>query len=207
MSRSSDQRGEQLTQERRTMMNRRIIKTCTLAMPVLALILSLNGTVQAQVGEDADSDRDRHSRAGGQHRGAYDIDRMLGMLTRRLQLDDVQTQQVSNIVDSAKPEFDLLREQTEANQLAMRALDVADDGYGTELQGLTRKKGELAATGIELFGRVRVEIHAILTPEQRQTFAASLDRQRGFGKSRRQHGRRGPSPTGGNDGQNNGNNL
>lgn len=165
----------------------------TLMMAAMTVLLSIGGIALSQDSEEgsASSDfPDRHRRAGGHHSGSYNLERMLGVLTRRLELDDVQAQQLTNIVESAKPEFELLRERMATNTQATHELDVADGEYGSKLQNLMREKGELASTGIELFGRVRVEIHAILTAEQQQKFSASMDRQRGLGKTRRNHNRR-----------------
>ncbi len=100
------------------------------------------------------------------------------MMTRRLELDETQSTQIQNIMAAAKPEFDALHEKGTANREATRGLEIDDPDYGAKLQNLSTTRGELAASSAELRGRIRAEIHAILTPEQREKLASVPERRR-----------------------------
>lgn len=105
-------------------------------------------------------------------RGKFaDPERLVEHMTRRLELDDDQQQALENVVDAAAPEMNALRESARANRDAIRELDVNDPDYDAKLSNLARENGELASTATLLHGRLRAEINALLTPEQRETLA------------------------------------
>ncbi len=91
---------------------------------------------------------------------------MIEHMADHLDLDDVQREQVQNIVEAAKPEFEALREQLRANREALESLATDDPAYSTQLNDIAISNGELATEGTLLFTRVRSEIHAVLTEEQ-----------------------------------------
>ena len=157
-------------------------------------IFSLGGAVVAQDSAGSDDDN-RKERSRWHVRGGADPQRMIEMMTRRLDLDETQAQTVANIVESARPEFESLRESGRSQREAMRELQVSDPDYGSKLQNLAAERGELAAASTQLRGRVRAEIHAVLTPEQQQKMAEfeSNRRQRGGFRNggRGRHGQRG----------------
>jgi Spy/CpxP family protein refolding chaperone len=94
-----------------------------------------------------------------------------GMMAERmadyLDLDDTQRDAVQNIMRAAQPEMDALREQLRENREALESL-AADD---PEVQNIAISNGELATEGTLLFVRVRGEIDAVLTDEQRVKLA------------------------------------
>ena len=155
------------------------------------------GAGSAQEAENAGADRNHEGERGrgmpnrGQ-RGPMDAERSIRMMTRRLELDETQTEQVRNIYLAAKPEFDALRETGRANRMAMRDLDSADAEYDGQKQGLSAERDGIAATTTELRERIRAEIDVVLTPEQREKFAASEDRGRERGQRNRQRGKAEP---------------
>jgi protein CpxP len=105
-------------------------------------------------------------------RGKFaDPERLVQHLSRRLDLDDTQQQALANVVDAAAPEMSELRESARANRDAIRELDVNDPDYDAKLSNLARENGELASTATLLHGRLRAEMNALLTPEQRETLA------------------------------------
>lgn len=159
-------------------------------LATMAVLFLAGGAALAQEpgnsGAESSNDGDRGKRMA--HRGQRESMRpehMIRMMTRRLELDDAQAEQVRNIVSGARPEFDALREKGRANREAMRDLDVEDADYDAKLQNLSIESGELATSSAELRGRIRAEIHAILTPEQREEFKAASER----GESRGQRNR------------------
>ena len=110
---------------------------------------------------------------------------MMGRVAERLDLDEAQRESVDNIMSAAKPEIKALRERAKANHEALKALGPGDP----EVQNLAISNGELATEATLLFARVRGEIDAVLTDEQRAELAELQDRagdRRGDRKKRRQ---------------------
>ena len=110
---------------------------------------------------------------------------MTGRMAERLGLDEAQRESVENIMSAAKPEMEALRERVKANHEALRALSPGDP----EVQNIAISNGELATEATLLFARVRGEIDAVLTDEQRAELAELKDRagdRRGERKQRRQ---------------------
>lgn len=136
-------------------------------------------------------DGKRHLRESGHrmhHDEFGDPARMLEMLTRHLELDDAQTQSISNILESAKPEIDTLRERARAARKAMHELDVSDSDYYSKLNNISLEIGTLTTEATLLHGRLRADVFAQLTPEQRERAAEGRNRiherfrHRGFGR-------------------------
>ena len=65
----------------------------------------------------------------------------------------------------------LLRERGRTLRSSIRELDPEDASYGAVLQDLSAATGQVAAELVLLTGRVRADIHGILTPEQQQSLA------------------------------------
>jgi Spy/CpxP family protein refolding chaperone len=106
-------------------------------------------------------------------------DRLVEHLSRRLDLDDTQEQAVQNIVDAAAPEMTEIHDKAKQNREAIRGLDASDPDYGAKLANLARENGELATSATLLHGKLRAEIHAVLTPEQRAELAGNDGRREG----------------------------
>lgn len=123
----------------------------------------------------------------GQHgRGFRDPARMIQRMAKQLDLDETQQQTINNIVEAARPEFESLRERAGVNRQAMRNLVTTDPDYSAKLSNLAIENGELMAEGTILFGRVRAELSAELTEEQR----AMLEERMAQGRERGRRGRR-----------------
>ena len=93
---------------------------------------------------------------------------------------------VQIILEAAKPEIEALREQVRANREALQALDPDDPAYATQLNNLALSNGQLATDGTLLATRIRTEIDAVLTDEQRQKLARGKERMRQRMESRLQ---------------------
>lgn len=157
-------------------------------MIAIIALFAIGGTAISQEADDGETQRgERHKQMRQQHgqRGSMDPQRMIQGMARRLDLDETQIEQLSNIVESAKPEMELLRENGRENRKAMRELDVNDPDYGAQLQNLAAAKGALETSSAELRGRLRAEMHAILTPEQQQKLAEMRPGERGRGHGNR----------------------
>jgi Spy/CpxP family protein refolding chaperone len=168
-------------------------KYTTILAATVALFLAGGATAgdpQDAGAEDANrGDRDKRMAHRGQ-RESMRPEQMIRRMTHRLDLDETQAEQVRNIVASVKPEFESLREKGQAHRTAMRDLDTEDADYDAKLQDLSAARGELAALSTELRGRIRVDVDAILTPEQREKFAMAAEK--GPGQRNRRGNRRPP---------------
>ena len=103
---------------------------------------------------------------------------MLEHMADHLDLDAAQRETVQNILEAARPEMQGQREQFRANREALHALDPSDPAYSTELNNIALSNGQLATEGTLLFTRVRSEINAVLTDEQREKLARGKERMR-----------------------------
>ena len=74
----------------------------------------------------------------------------------------------------------------------MRELETTDPDYSAKLNNLAIENGELMASGTILFGRVRAELAAELTDEQRAKLEAHM--QEGRKRFRHRRGARDEEP-------------
>lgn len=100
--------------------------------------------------------------------GIPDPGMMLEHMADHLDLDGAQRATIENIVEAVRPEAEALRERFRANREALSALDASDPAYETTLNNLALSQGQLATEGVLLATRIRTEINAVLTDEQRE---------------------------------------
>jgi Spy/CpxP family protein refolding chaperone len=155
-------------------------------------VLIMTAAIPAAAQDTDERDDRQHQRGAGhhwQHGGFDDPSRLVEMLTRRLELDAAQTAQIENIVAAVMPEAAGLRERASASRDAVRSLDVDAADYGATLQNLSTEIGALASEATLLHGRVRADVYAVLTPEQReQAEAIHADmREHSRSQPRREH--------------------
>ena len=164
-----------------------------LAATTAAMMCTAAGTC-AYAQESDELEGKRHMRGPGHrmnHDEFGDPARMLKMMTRHLDLDEPQSQNIENILTAAKPEIDALRERAQATRKAMHELDVSDPAYGTDLQNLSTQIGALTSEATLLHGRLRADVLAQLTVEQRERAAEGrrkMSERFGHGGFRRRHG-------------------
>jgi Spy/CpxP family protein refolding chaperone len=149
-----------------------------MAHSILLLTLSSIVATAVHAGDDFDDDRRLRVHAGAGMHEHGDPERMVKHLSRKLDLDQAQQQQIGNIVLAAQPEIDALRERAEANRKAMHELDVNDSDHDARLGALATEKGAIATEQALLHGKLKSEINAVLTPEQRQELAATAGEMR-----------------------------
>jgi Spy/CpxP family protein refolding chaperone len=147
------------------------------AVTALLIVLFAFGAVAATAahageGHSDDCKHRLHFGAGMHEDG--DPARMVKHLSDKLDLDQTQQQEIENIVSAARPETDMLRERAEANRQAMHELDINDSNHDARLNALASEKGAIATEQALLHGRLKSEINAVLTPEQRQELAATM---------------------------------
>lgn len=141
-------------------------------MAVGSLLLMLSAGVALAARGDGFHGAHHLLKAGGSP------ERMLEHIERVLDLDDARKQSLTNVVTAAAPQFEALRERAKENVEALRALDVDDADYATRLQNLATIAGELATQAVLLHGRLRADLSAELTDEQRVELAAALTERR-----------------------------
>lgn len=150
---------------------------------ILALLVSVTAVVVAQEVGAVENEQYKHHDRGMGHAGMREDmrnpARMLERMQRHLDLDETQTQQMSNIFDAAKPEIDALRAALRENREATRSLDTSDPDYSARLQNLSTANADLAGKMTLLHGRLRAEVHAVLTPEQMQMVEERGEHSRG----------------------------
>ena len=133
--------------------------------------------------QDADAHEGRHQMRGAGHRMNHDEfgdpDRLAKIMTRHLDLNETQSKTIGNILVAAKPEVDALRQRAEESRSAMQALDVDDPDYGINLQNLSTQIGALTSEATLLHGRLRADVYAQLTQEQRTRATAGHGGMRG----------------------------
>ena len=141
----------------------------------VALLAGAIDSVQAQSdgGTEVSRQSDRHH--GGRFRGNRDPMRWVERLSRRLDLDETQQQNVTNVLEAAKPQLEALREQVRDTRKALRELDIEDPDYAAKLDNLAAVQGQLATERVVLMGRLRADVGAQLTAEQRAEMSDLMD--------------------------------
>ena len=147
----------------------KINKTALLALVTSSLLAT---SVYANF-DGKNGPRDRHGDGPGF--GLPHLAMMTERLAEHLGLDETQRDSVDNIMSAAKPEIESLRERARTNHEALRALSPGDP----EVQNIAISNGELATEATLLFARVRGEIDAVLTDEQRAQLAEFKERNDG----------------------------
>ena len=159
------------------------------ATPLLvaaALTVGLAAGVESIADDHRRGERRMHHAAGGFEGMRGDPARLVKRITSRLDLDDAQETSINNILEAARPEFEALREKGMANRDAMWELDPASPDYSARLNTLALESGQLVTEAANLLGRVRGEVHAVLTPEQIAEMQAAADNWRERRAERRQ---------------------
>ncbi len=168
-----------------------LISVLTALGLLAAGVTAVNAQDSAPAAESHDvrgdhSGRREHSKhRGGMDRSFRNPERFAERLQKRLQLDDLQRQSISNALLAAQPQANALREASRANHKAMRELDSTATDFANRSETLSAERGRLAAEMASLHAAVRADIEAELTPEQREKMAEAMSkRHEGRGKKR-----------------------
>lgn len=153
---------------------------------VVLIASSIGSTVFAQ--SDERPQGERQGTPGGGFRASGQLSERMA---DRLGLDETQRQTVQNIQLAAQPEITALRERMLANREEMKALDPNDPNRSALLSEIANENGQLAAEATLLFDRVRNEVSAVLTDEQRAKFEQARDRMGKRGGQRKSGDRTG----------------
>ena len=157
---------------------------------LLALLLSATATSGLALAGDADQgDEDGHKGRGERSHMTgdrmHDPEQMVGRMTRWLELDDNQQQEVSNIMMVASPQLKTLKDRERANRDALHTLDANNPDYSIRMQDLAADNGAIASEMTIVMAEMRSNINAVLTPEQQQKMAEGAGRMREHFKGRR----------------------
>ena len=152
----------------------------------IALFAATSGAAVAAQGHDGGHDGKHRSHRGAGMHDAGDPGRMVRHLTRRLELDETQQQKIDNIVSAAEPEMDALQQRADANRLGLQELRTNDSSYDAKLHELAAEKGAIATERALLHGRLKSDINAVLTPEQRSELSDDAERMRDHYQKRKE---------------------
>ncbi|MEQ8207794.1 MAG: Spy/CpxP family protein refolding chaperone [Woeseia sp.] len=166
----------------------------TTLVTAAAFAVLANGSVMAQTDDTSPPRHAEGDHHGGDrsnmHRGkkgdrAGNPQHMVKRLQRALDLTDLQKQAIDNSLLAAKPEAEALRDASRANKKALRELATDAADYDLQLQTLSAERGQLEADRAKLHGRIRAEIDAQLTDEQRQRLDEIKSERKERGSKRR----------------------
>lgn len=109
----------------------------------------------------------------------------IAYMARHLDMTEEQKAQLRDVLDAARPEADRLADAMIDNRQAMKTLRKSETFSEDEIRAIADQQGRLTADMIVLHARVRSQIGAILTPDQRERLEKMRKRHRGKGH----HGR------------------
>lgn len=134
-----------------------------LTAAILSIVLVAMGAmfVFAQDGAGQKDGKRGFGKRGGHHRGGH------GMMLRGLDLTDEQKAQVKTIMQSSREASKPLREQMKANRQKLQALSDSGNFDQAQVQALADEQGRLTAQMIVEKEKVKSQISAILTTEQK----------------------------------------
>ncbi|OIO70291.1 MAG: hypothetical protein AUJ58_03430 [Zetaproteobacteria bacterium CG1_02_55_237] len=131
--------------------------------------------------------------AGGQcngQAGAQGMQQGMQRMTTDLNLSAEQQEQVKKIHNDSRETMKAMRDAMLANRDAMQKLDPAAKDYTARADKLAEEKGTLVEAMMKENARVRAEMSAVLTPEQRAK-AAQLRKERKAKRDAKKGERRG----------------
>ena len=150
------------------MKNFRILVVSIAASGVMTLVSAPGHT------ESTGREHAHESQVGGESRRHHrmpfameDPERMLAHISRRLDLDDDQQQQLQNVVLAAKPQMQSLRDRARSVHESIRSLDPDSNDYDLRVHELATESGQVATEMTLAMAGLRAQVHAVLTPEQK----------------------------------------
>lgn len=129
--------------------------------------------------------------AFGGPNGEKNMERRIERMAERLNLNDSQRSKFKQIHEANRGEMMAIHQAMQKNREALHGLDPAAKNYSSEVARLAAEKAELVKQMVTHRSEVRAEVHAMLTPEQRQQ-AKQMRMQRkskGYGDGPRGPGR------------------
>lgn len=137
-----------------------------LTVAILSIILVASGAmfIFAQDGTANKDGKRGFGKRGGHHRGGG---MRGGMMLRGLDLTDEQKAQVKTIMQASKETSKPIREQMKANREKLQTLSDSGNFDQAQVQAIANQQGALSAQMIVEKEKVKSQINALLTPEQK----------------------------------------
>lgn len=134
-----------------------------LTAAILSIVLVAMGAmfVFAQDGAGQKDGKRGFGKRGGHHRGGH------GMMFRGLDLTDEQKAQMKTIRQASKESTKSIREQMKANRQKLQTLSESGTFDEAQVKAIAAEQGNLSAQMIVEKEKVKTQMLAILTPEQK----------------------------------------
>ncbi|WP_241696998.1 Spy/CpxP family protein refolding chaperone [Mariprofundus sp. KV] len=100
--------------------------------------------------------------------GERNMDRRAERMAEKLNLSDTQRDQFKQIHEQGRGEGQAIHEAMQKNRDALHKLDPSAKDYAKQVARLANEKAELVKQMVVHRSEVRAEVHAMLTPEQRE---------------------------------------
>jgi len=108
-------------------------------------------------------------KGGAWHRGDF-LNRRIAHLTRALDLNDAQQQQVKSLVEAQRPVLKGLMQQMASQRAQMLAATQNGQFVAAKVQAIANQQGQTMANLIVVRQELQSKIYTLLTPEQRTKF-------------------------------------
>jgi len=108
-------------------------------------------------------------KGGPWHRGDF-LNRRIAHLTRALDLNDAQQQQVKSLVEAQRPVLKGLMQQMASQRAQMLAATQNGQFDAAKVQAIANQQGQTMANLIVVRQELQSKIYTLLTPEQRTKF-------------------------------------
>lgn len=142
---------------------------------VTVFLLSIALTALSAVfvfGQTSDVAKEGRSfKKDGQHFGKRGKRGGKGMMFRGLDLTDAQKEQMKSIRDANSDSVKSLRDQMKANKKQLETLSASGNFNESQVQAIAQQQGALHSQMIVNRERIKAQMFAILTPEQKSKLA------------------------------------
>ena|SRR5690348_5473869 len=108
-------------------------------------------------------------KGGPWHRGDF-LNRRIAHLTRALDLNDAQQQQVKSLVEAQRPAMKGLMQQMASQRAQLLAATQNGQFDAAKVQAIANQQGQTMANLIVVRQELQSKIYTLLTPEQRTKF-------------------------------------
>ena len=114
--------------------------------------------------------------------GEGQMERRTERVAKKLNLNDSQREQFKLIHEQGLGEGKAIYEAMQKNRNALHKLDPSAKGYAKQVAKLANEQAELVKQMVVHKSEVRAEVHAMLTPEQREKMGQMHMDRKGKGK-------------------------
>ena len=155
---------------------------------VLVGSIALGGLSVAVASGDSNEHRGGHHgkycKQSGEGNHKKRMEHRLQRMTKHLQLSEEQASKVRSVFEKHSEELSALRSEKQSNRQELRASMHAENMDMTKVEKLAKKQGMLKTEKILIKAKIKSEIKAILTDEQRAKMK-TMRGKHGHGKHKR----------------------